>query len=170
MKLLKADLDVERLSEIDIGAWYANGIRCILVDLDNTVALWRSTDLTEDALLMVAKAREAGITVVLFTNAHEARAKEAAWNAGVGYYASARKPFPFKYRKAFAELGVLCSEVMAVGDQVFTDVLGGNLAGCATILASPLSETEFSGTKLLRLLEKLIAGRKLDFVEKKHLR
>ncbi|MDR0469266.1 MAG: YqeG family HAD IIIA-type phosphatase [Peptococcaceae bacterium] len=166
MKLLRADANVDRLSEIDVGAWYAKGIRCILMDLDNTIALWKSTALTEDAIHLIAEARSTGIAVVLFTNAHEARAREAAWNAGVSYYALARKPFPFKYNKAFAELDLHSEEVMAIGDQVFTDVLGGNLTGCITVLTTPLSESEFSGTKMLRLFERLFAGRKTVYLDR----
>ena len=163
MKLLKPDISVDSLSEIDIAFWKRRGIRCILVDLDNTVAPWRKTDMTDEARQLIAQCRDAAIMVVLFTNAPEKRAREAAWKAGISYYAPARKPFLFRYRKAIAELGVSAAETMAVGDQIFTDILGGNLMGCATVLTSPLSATEYRGTKLLRFLEKHIAGRKLVF-------
>jgi len=163
MKLLKPDLCADNLSCIDIAFWCAQGIRCILIDLDNTVAPWRKTDMTDEARQLIAQCRDAAIMVVLFTNAPEVRAREAAWKAGIGYYASARKPFPFHYRKAIAELGVNATETMTVGDQIFTDVLGGNLMGCVTVLTSPLSATEYRGTKLLRFLEKYIAGRELVF-------
>ncbi|MCL1804440.1 MAG: YqeG family HAD IIIA-type phosphatase [Clostridiales bacterium] len=165
MKFLKPDLDVGRLGDIDVSDIYDKGIRCIFADLDNTIALWRRPELTGEAAAFVAAAREKGISVVIFTNAKEDRAREAAWEAGLAYYALARKPFPFKYHKAIAELGYRKSEVLAVGDQIFTDVLGGNLAGCTTALTSPLSGNEFAGTKALRFAEKLIAGRKLVYQE-----
>jgi len=165
LKFIKPDLVADKLSGIDIDYWYDKGIRCILTDLDNTIALWRHTVLTEEASAFIAGAGAKGISVVIFTNAREERAREAAWNAGLGYYALARKPFTFNYKKAMAQLGYDKSEVMAIGDQVFTDVLGGNLAGCTTVLTSPLSEIEFSGTKLMRFAEKIIAGRKLAYRE-----
>ena len=74
----------------------------------------------------------------------------------------AKKPLPFKYNQVIAELSYSKKEVMAIGDQVFTDVLGGNLAGCTTVLVSPLSMIEFSGTKLLRFME-ILTGRKLVY-------
>ena len=161
MKLLQPDLSADRLTDIDLNYWYDQGIRCILIDLDNTIALWRHTDLTEDALAMITRARSMGMTAALFTNAPDKRAREAAWNAGISYYANARKPLPFRYRRAIAELSFSREEVMTIGDQVFTDVLGGNLVGCVTVLTSPLSVVEFSGTRLLRYLERIFAGRKL---------
>lgn len=165
MKFLKPDLHISWLSEIDIAYWYEKGIRCILIDLDNTISPWRKTGITEDALDLIDRARKAGVTVVLFTNAKEERAREAAWNAGISYYSSARKPFPYRYKKAIAELSLTKAKVMAVGDQVFTDVLGGNVAGCTTVLTSPLSPVEFIGTRVMRFFEKHIAGRKITYRE-----
>ena len=166
MKLIKPDLSVERLTEIMMPYWYDKGVRCVLIDLDNTISPWRKSYITEDAYAMIADCRAIGITVVLFTNANAQRACEAAWKAGINYYAKANKPFPFVYRKAISELGFHARQVMTIGDQIFTDVLGGNLAGCVTVLTAPLSEVEFSGTRLLRFLEKWLAGRKLIFRER----
>ncbi|MCL1849399.1 MAG: YqeG family HAD IIIA-type phosphatase [Clostridiales bacterium] len=166
MKYLVPDLSVEQLADIDIGYWHDRGIRCVFIDLDNTISHWRQTSITDDAMALIDKARDAGLTVVIFTNASEDRAREAAWNAGIGYYASARKPLPKRYRRAIAELDYENREIMAIGDQIFTDVLGGNLTGCTTVLISPLSEVEHSGTKLFRLLEKLITGREITFKDR----
>jgi len=163
MKLFKPDLKVESLTDINIPYWYDKGVRCVLIDLDNTISPWRTDNITDEAYSMISGCRDAGITVVLFTNASEKRAKEAAWKAGVAYYAKVRKPFTFRYKKAIAELGCKAGQVMAVGDQIFTDVLGGNLAGCVTVLTEPLTEVEFIGTRLLRFLEKWVVGRKLVF-------
>jgi predicted HAD superfamily phosphohydrolase YqeG len=48
------------------------------------------------------------------------------------------------------------SQVAVVGDQVFTDVLGGNLAGAYTVLVRPISQKELGYTRLVRRLERLI--------------
>ena len=163
MKCLKPDLCIEGLSEIDLGYWYKQGIRCIFVDLDNTITPWGMIMITEEAKDLIEKSRHIGITVVLFTNAAEDRAREAAWDVGIGYYASAKKPLPYHYKKAIAELSFDDGQIMAVGDQIFTDVLGGNLNRCVTVLISPLSADEYTGTKMLRVLEKLVAGRKIVY-------
>jgi HAD superfamily phosphatase (TIGR01668 family) len=159
MKLLTPDLIAQQLADIDLQHWYAKGIRCILVDLDNTISPWNELRVTEDAERFIKDAREKDITIALFTNAPEERSREAAWHVGVAYFASAKKPFQPAYRKALAELHYKNTEVMAVGDQLFTDILGGNLAGFTTVLVPPLSEREFTGTKILRFMERVFLGR-----------
>ncbi len=165
MKFIKPDISVDKLSEIDLSRLYERGIRCALIDLDNTISPWRTDNITKDARAFIENCRTIGIVPVLFTNARESRAREAAWKAGISYYARTRKPLPFRYRAAISELGFLSAQVMTVGDQIFTDVLGGNLSGCVTVLTSPLSPVEFAGTRFLRFMEKWVAGRKLLFRE-----
>jgi uncharacterized protein len=70
------------------------------------------------------------------------------------------KPLPGAFRKAVAELGLEAAHVAMVGDQVFTDVLGGNWAGCKTILVKPLSDNALPHTKLVRNLEARVLGEK----------
>jgi len=45
---------------------------------------------------------------------------------------------------------------VVVGDQLFTDVLGGNLAGLHTVLVPPLSRRELGYTRLVRRLERWV--------------
>jgi predicted HAD superfamily phosphohydrolase YqeG len=53
-------------------------------------------------------------------------------------------------------MGVTAAQTAVIGDQVFTDILGGNRAGLYTVLVKPLASREFVGTKINRLLELLI--------------
>ena len=166
MPFLKPDLIVESLRDIDIAHCYAIGIRCFLLDLDNTIAPWHSPEISGVATELIRKSKEACITVVLFSNSTEERTRKAAWSAGISYYAAAKKPFPFRYRQVMRELSYRPEEIMTIGDQLFTDVLGGNLSGCRTLLVSPLSEKEFTGTRLLRFLERRLAGRRARFLDR----
>jgi hypothetical protein len=58
-----------------------------------------------------------------------------------------------------AIMGTRPATTALVGDQLFTDVLGGNLLGMYTILVEPLSPDEFPTTKLVRRLERLVRSR-----------
>jgi predicted HAD superfamily phosphohydrolase YqeG len=51
------------------------------------------------------------------------------------------------------------AEVAVIGDQIFTDVLGGNRSGLYTILVKPLAKKEFYGTKISRAMEFFILHR-----------
>jgi len=50
-------------------------------------------------------------------------------------------------------------ETAVVGDQLFTDILGGNRLGLFTVLVIPMSKREFIGTKIVRMLEKVLLYR-----------
>ena len=46
------------------------------------------------------------------------------------------------------------SEVAIVGDQLMTDIFGGNRVGITTILVNPLSDIDMPFTKIYRFIEK----------------
>ena len=127
-----------------------------MIDLDNTISPWRQNRVTRDAREFFKRAREAGIEVVLFKNAKEARAREAAGGIGLEVFPEAKKPFPAGYKRVISRLGLNPAQVMTIGDQIFTDTLGGNLAGCVTVLIPPLEDNEYGGTKVLRFMERLV--------------
>jgi hypothetical protein len=47
-------------------------------------------------------------------------------------------------------------ETAIIGDQIFTDILGGHRVGLFTILVPPLSSDEFAWTRLMRKLERRV--------------
>ena len=63
-------------------------------------------------------------------------------------------------RRALGLVGAKPAEAVLIGDQVFTDVVAGNLAGVRTILVDPQSTTDLWYTHIFRVFERLIAGRK----------
>ena len=59
------------------------------------------------------------------------------------------------YKLALLRLGLNANEVCVIGDQVFTDILGGKLIGAKAIYVEPINEKEDSGwTRFVRLFEK----------------
>ena len=58
------------------------------------------------------------------------------------------KPFPRAFRSALSALGASVKNTLVIGDQIFTDILGGNRIGLYTILVDPIDKREFIGTKL----------------------
>ncbi|HXG24870.1 MAG TPA: HAD hydrolase-like protein, partial [Chthonomonadales bacterium] len=66
------------------------------------------------------------------------------------------KPRKRGFIEAMKELGVDSSKTAMIGDQMFTDVLGGNRAGVYTVLVRPIARREFIGTKVSRAVEKAL--------------
>lgn len=154
--LLKPKVFIQSFDELELDYWKGQGIKGLLLDLDNTIAPWRSEDVLAQACHFVKTCQDKGIKVVLFTNASKGRALAVAQALNTPCVPLAKKPIQRAYRKLFRQEGWLGSEVLTLGDQIFTDTLGGNLAGCTTVLIPPLDMKEYGGTKVLRLMERII--------------
>ncbi|MDA3936793.1 MAG: HAD hydrolase-like protein, partial [Actinomycetota bacterium] len=75
--------------------------------------------------------------------------------------AKAIKPLPFAFLIALGKIGVSRKHAAVIGDQLFTDVLGGSILGMTTILVAPLSKSDLPHTLILRRLEaRILAGRR----------
>lgn len=159
--LLRPDAWVR--SALDLSpAWLAaRGIDALLLDLDNTVVLWRSAEIAEEIRQWLTEIRAAGVAVCILSNSRKpTRCKRIASDLALPYVYWAGKPRAGGFRRALALLGRSGPDGVAmVGDQLFTDILGGNRAGVFTILVEVLSHYEFAGTKSIRPLERWILGR-----------
>ncbi len=156
MPLLLPDLTARSAPEIDLAGLATRGIRGLIVDLDNTL-LPRDTGVMPDAhVRWIRSAADHGLAVCLVSNNWHRIVREVAHEFGLPIVARAVKPLPFAFWRALAVIGLEAREVAVIGDQVFTDVLGGNLVGCLTILVEPLSSHDLPHTLVLRRLESLI--------------
>jgi len=156
IKQLKPQQKASSLSSINLQEMRANGKKGIILDLDNTITLWKDTALSKEAQVFIKQALELQFGICLLSNATKNRTSKIAEIYDLPFVSMARKPSKKAYLKAFGLLQLKADEVIAIGDQIFTDVLGGNRAGCYTILVSPLGTREFIWTKLMRQLEKLV--------------
>lgn len=155
MKLLRPDYTAQSLHEINPDILRQNGIHGIILDLDNTIIPWDSPGMQPEIVHWVKELLQKNYRICLLSNNMTQRVKHIADSLGVPYVPRACKPFKTGFRQAIAVLQLAPSEVAVVGDQLFTDVLGGNRLGLFTIWVAPLSTNEFIGTKLTRKIEKL---------------
>jgi len=158
--LISPDLYVRTVHDIDLDALVAEGVDTLLVDLDNTL-LPRDTNVVPDELrAWAASLAERGLKVVLVSNNWHERVKTVADELGFALVSKAVKPLPFAFLRALSIAGSSRSRAIVIGDQLFTDVLGGKLLGMRTALVAPLSQTDLPHTLLLRRLERaVLAGR-----------
>lgn len=143
-------VDLERLRE--------RGIRAIIVDLDNTLVAWRHPRPTAAVHEWLARARAAGFKVCILSNGGARRVEAFAGECGIPCVGAAGKPRRRAFRAALACLGTQPRETAVVGDQIFTDVLGGNRMGLYTILVRPVCPREFVGTRIVRRVERWVLG------------
>ncbi len=160
MSVLSPDRYFTSVHAIDLDALRASGVRVLFLDLDNTL-LPRDVDVVPDELkAWAARLREHGFSVWLVSNNWHERVQRAARELGFELVDKAVKPLPFGFRRALRLAHATPVEAAVVGDQIFTDILGGNLLGISTILVHPLSKTDLPHTLLLRKFEaRVLAGR-----------
>ena len=161
MALFRPDIYYSDVHAIELDVLREKGIRALLVDLDNTLLPRDTNEITDSHKEWVARLKESGFVVCLVSNNWHERVKTVADELGFELVSKAVKPFPFAFIRALGILGVKRDEAAVVGDQLFTDILGGNSMGMLTILVEPLSSTDLPHTLALRKLEAwLLAGRK----------
>ncbi len=132
-------------------------IRGIILDLDNTIAPRRAASVSPEVTKWLTALKEEGLRLLLLTNAGRERVQRFKDQLGIEAIPNAMKPFPGAYRRAIKMLGFPPARVAVIGDQVFTDIWGGNLAGAYTILIKPICrKTDFFTTKFVRFMEKMV--------------
>lgn len=132
------------------------GYRAVIVDLDNTLLAWNQAEPTTEMLAWIVGMEEAGIVVYILSNNTTARVERATTSAGVVYQANALKP----RRKGFAAIiqqsGLAREQILVVGDQVITDIIGANRSGLDSVLVKPIAQHDNVYTWMNRSIEKLL--------------
>jgi len=145
------DIDLDHLREM--------GIKAVIIDIDNTLVPWSDKFPDENAYLWINRLRNEGFKVCLISNNTKGRVEE--FNKDLSCYViwKARKPLKFAYKKAIRYFNCSAKNIAVIGDQIFTDILGGNRLGMYTILVDPISDNEFFWTKFVRRIEKKFRDR-----------
>jgi HAD superfamily phosphatase (TIGR01668 family) len=116
--------------------WLASrGLKGVILDLDNTLLPYGEEVLPPEHEAWLKGLREA-VPIYLLSNAMPERFARLQKKLGLPGHAPALKPW-LGFRRALRALGLPPQEVAVVGDQVFTDILGGNLVGAYTVLVPP---------------------------------
>ena len=132
------------------------GIKCIMFDLDNTLVSPSTKKPTDEIKELFDKLKNMGFRIIIFSNSRKKRIEPFKNFLEVDCSALSRKPFKQKFLKVLALYNYTIDEVAIIGDQIMTDVLGGNKIGILTILVNPVSKKDMILTKFNRLLEKIV--------------
>jgi len=148
---------VSSVTDIDPTTLVQQGIRAVLLDLDNTLVPWQRMDVPEVIRHWVEAMKQTGLRLCLVSNTRRRRRLEMiSKELGIAYVPKAFKPRRYGLRQALEQLGTAPQQAVMIGDQIFTDVWGGNRMGMRTILVLPMARREFIGTKVSRLLERIL--------------
>ncbi|KQL53477.1 hypothetical protein AN964_08195 [Heyndrickxia shackletonii] len=147
---------VKDVFQIDPQSLKARGVKAIITDLDNTLVEWDRPNATPNLIKWFANMKEHNILVTIVSNNQEKRVKAFADPLGIPFIYEARKPLVKAFNKAVAMMGVKKEETVVIGDQLLTDVLGGNRSGFYTILVVPVAQSDGFATRFNRMIERRI--------------
>ena len=158
----------ETVFDVDYIKLYEKGIRLILTDLDNTLVSYKDNDVNDKLLNWLEQRKTEGFEIVIISNnSSETRVKEFASKLGIQYLSRAMKPLKFGFKKVLkkASRNYSPSEVVAIGDQLMTDVFAANRMNYTSILVKAIDrKTEKWTTRFNRILERHV----LRKIEEKH--
>ena len=141
-------------------------IKGLILDVDNTLIDYEK-NLFEDCEKWCYNLKNNGIKMCILSNTNKLeKVKKVAEVLNLEYIYFAHKPSKRGFEKAKGLLGLKPENIAVVGDQFFTDVLGGNRSRMFTILTKPIDERDIWLTKLKRPFEKIVMKKYLKNIAK----
>ena len=145
---------VQSVFQIDIEKLANSGFKGIITDLDNTLVGWDVKTPTKEIQEWFKKANDLGLTITIVSNNNEKRVSVFSKDLDVDFIFKARKPMGRAFKKAIQHMNIKPEETIVIGDQMLTDVLGGNNNGLYTIMVVPVKKTDGFLTRLNRIIER----------------
>lgn len=142
---------------VDYEKLYAEGIRGIIFDIDNTLVMHDHPQ-NDRSKELLARLEEDGFKILFLSNNKEGRVKSFRDDGtkGAMYLHKANKPLRGGYLKAMEMMGTGKDSTVFIGDQLFTDVWGAKRCGIYNILVKPIDPHEEIQIVLKRILEKVV--------------
>lgn len=136
-------------------------IKGIVLDVDNTLTTHNNPVPPQSSMDWLASVKNAGIKLIIVSNNKPPRIEPFAEVLQLDYVANGRKPLPFGINEAVRRLGFNKSDIAAIGDQIFTDIMGANLAGIRSCFVFPIEPETSLPFRFKRTIEKpLLPSRK----------
>ena len=155
-----------KVSEISLEYLKENNIKGLILDVDNTLIDYYK-NMSEDTINWANNLKQNGIKMCILSNSNkQEKVKEVAGKLELEYAYFGMKPLKKGFKKAKEMLGLENNEIAAVGDQIFTDILGANRMKMHSILVEPIKEKDIFVTLIKRPIENYIKKKYLKTKEK----
>lgn len=154
LKYFLPDQHVKSIFDITPESLIEKGVKGIITDLDNTLVEWDRPSATPKLIEWFENMKKHNILVTIVSNNNEERVKSFSDPLVTPYIYRARKPMTIAFNRAVKEMGLKKEETVVIGDQLMTDVFGGNRGGFHTILVIPVAQTDGVATRFNRAIER----------------
>lgn len=165
--LFKPTFWLKSVLQIDEKFLRENHVRALVLDMDNTLSMHGNPAAEAGVDEWLDKMRSLGIKMRVVSNNTNKRVAPLAAKLGLKFTANGAKPLTFGVNRAIKAMGVKKKNTLVVGDQIFTDVMAGNLAGIRTVLVEPFHLEKTWTFRLKRKVESLVFHRDYSKLEEK---
>ena len=138
MSLFVPDYIFEKTENITVEFLREKDVSTLALDVDNTLTIHGSMDVSASMHEWLNKMQNAGINIMIVSNNKFERVSPLAENLKLPYFSFSIKPLPNVFRKVCNYFNIEKKNLAVVGDQIFTDTIGGNLFGALTIMVEPI--------------------------------
>ena len=152
-KELYPNLYLTKVEEIKINFLIKYKIKAIILDVDNTLINYYK-QLSEDVIKWCKDLQGQGIKMYILSNTNKReKVEKVAKELELPYEMFAKKPSKAGFIKIQKILNINSESIAVVGDQIFTDVIGGNRCKMFTILVDPVDKKDYWYTAWKRPIE-----------------
>lgn len=152
--------------EITIDFLQKHKIKALILDVDNTLIDY-DKNLSRETIKWANELEGQGVKLYILSNSNKKqKVKKVAEELGIEYEYFAKKPLKFGFKKVQEKLDEKPEHIGVVGDQIFTDVIGGNRCNMFTILVDPIAEKDIWITRLKRPIENAIKNKYKKTIQK----
>lgn len=149
-------LHLDSVYDITIELLRTNNIKGLILDVDNTLVAQYIKTPDQKLIEWINLLKSNQFKLCIVSNGSGKRVRKFNESLGLDVIAKARKPSSKGFLSALNMMNLSQSEVAVVGDQLFTDMWGGNRLNMFTILVRPIDKREEFFVRLKRYLEKLV--------------
>ena len=153
------DAYFKKVEDINVEFLNKNRIKALLLDVDNTL-VDHTKKMTENVIKWAKELKGQGVKLYILSNTNDKQKIEnIVKQIDIPYQHFAMKPLKRGFKKAQKALGEKSENIAIVGDQIFTDVIGGKRCHMYTILVEPIKEKDFWYTAWKRPIENKIKNK-----------
>ncbi len=133
------NLIVDSITDLTPELLLARGVTFLMMDFDNTLVPYTEDIPTDAVEQWLQSMQESTVTICMVSNSKRDRVRIFCEQRGIPCIQFAKKPFwRVGIKQALDRFEVDAKQAAMVGDQIYTDVLGGNGAGATSILVRPI--------------------------------
>lgn len=153
------DAYFKKVEDINVEFLNKNRIKALLLDVDNTL-VDHTKKMTENVIKWAKELKGQGVKLYILSNTNDKQKIEnIVKQIDIPYQHFAMKPLKRGFKKAQKALGEKSENIAIVGDQIFTDIVGGKRCHMYTILVDPIKEKDFWYTAWKRPIENKIKNK-----------